>query len=163
MSFKRVLLCLLFLGLITKLFPQDTTKLRLERFENLKNCLNELQINSSKLINWYKSNKLISPKINNDLEEKVKQFDKSIKNKTLLDSFYIRRFGDNYEELTQVIISVYDSLAKASKLPKTKRKIGDFFYSYFRAEDAIDLYDDLNWNDHNLLFRIYAKRHPSVI
>jgi hypothetical protein len=162
-SFKRLLLCFLFLGITTKLFSQDTTQFRLERFENLKNCLYELQINSNKLINWYKSYKLISPKIYKDLEEKIKQFDKSIKSKTVLDSFYIRRVGDNYEDLTQLIISVYDSLAKASKIPKTKREIGDFFNSYFKAEDTIDLYDDLNWNNQNLLFRIYAKRYLSLI
>jgi len=162
-GFKRLLLCLLFLGLTIKLFPQDTIKLRLERFENLKNCLNELQINSNKLINWYKSNKLTSPKIYKDLEEKVRQFDKSIKSKPLLDSFYLRRISDNYEDLTQMIISVYDSLAQASKLPETKREIRNFFNSYFKAEDAIDSYDNLNWSNQNFLFRIYAKRHPSLI
>lgn len=162
-SLKRLLFYFLFLGITPKLFSQDTTQLRLERFENLKNRLNELHINSNKLINWYKSYKLISSENYKDLEEKVKQFDKSIKSKTVLNSFYIRRVGDNYEDLTQVIISAYDSLAKASKIPKTKREIDDFFNSYFKAEDAIYLYDDLNWDNQNLLFRIYARCYPYTI
>jgi hypothetical protein len=52
---------------------------------------------------------------------------------------------------------------KASKIPKTKREIEDFFSSYFKAESAIDFYDGLNWNNQNLLFRIYTKRYPLLI
>lgn len=162
-SFKCLLFYFLFLGITTKLFSQDTTQLRLERFGNLKDRLNELHINSSKLIILYKNYKLISSKIDKDLEEKVEQFGKLIKSKTVLDSFYIRRISDNYEGLTQLIISVYDSLVKISKIPKAKREIKDFFSSYFKAESAIDFYDDLNWSNQNLLFRIYTKRYPFLI
>ena len=162
-SFKNLLLCSLFLSSTTKLFSQDTEKLRLERLETLKHALNELHKNANKLIKNYKNCKNISPEIYKDLKDKVDQFDKSLKARTAPDQFYIRRLGDNYEDLTQLIISVHDSVAPASKMPKTKRVIKKFFDSYSKTENAISLYDDLNWNNSNLLFKIYANPYPSPI
>jgi hypothetical protein len=48
-------------------------------------------------------------------------------------------------------------------MPKTKRLIKKFFDSFSKTENAISLYDDLNWNNSNLLFKIYANPYPSPI
>jgi hypothetical protein len=162
-SFKYLLLCFLLLSSTTKLFSQDTVKLRLERLETLKHALNKLHKNANKLIKDFKNGNYISPEVYKDLKDKVDQFDKSLKTRSAPDQFYIRKLGDNYEELTQLIISVHDSVAPASKMPKTKRVIKKFFDCYSRTENAISLYDNLNWNNTNLLFKIYANPYPSPI
>jgi hypothetical protein len=160
-SFKNLLFCSLFLSSTTKLFSQDTEKLRLERLEMLKHALNKLQKSTNKLIENYKNGKYITPEIYKDLKDKVDQFDKSLKARTAPDQFYIRRLGDNYEDLTHRVISVHDAVAPASKKSKTKRITKKFFDSYSKTEKAISRYDDLNWNNSNLLFKIYANPYPS--
>ncbi|OQP52503.1 hypothetical protein [Niastella populi] len=162
-GFKNLLFCSLFLSSSTKLFSQDTVKLRQERLETLKHALNKLHKNANKLIENYKNGNYISPEIYKDLKEKIDQFDKSLKARTAPDQFYIRRLGDTYEDITQQIISVNDSVSPTSKMPKTKRVTKKFFDSYSKTENAISRYDDLNWNNSNLLFKIYANPYPTPI
>jgi len=161
-SFKSLLVLILHLGITQKSFSQDTTQLRLERFDSLLHKLIVVRTNTHKMISMYKKYRFITPETLKELTTKAEQFDKLLKIKTTPEHLYIRKLGDIYDDLTQHIYSIFDSIHPTARIPKTKDAVTPFFDSWFKAENVIDFYDDLNYTKQDLLFRTYRPVTPSV-
>lgn len=161
-SFKSWLVCILFLSLTSKSFSQDTTQLRLERFDSLLHKLIVVRTNTHKMISMYKKYRFITPETLKELTTKAEQFDKLLKIKTTPEHGYIRKLGDTYDDLTQQIYSIYDSVHPTARIPKTKNVVTPFFDSWFKAENVIDFYDELNYTKQDLFFRNYRPKSPGA-